>query len=371
MKILRNSLAAAVVLTVGVVLVSRRLTAQTAVAPTIEIQATSDFDAPLQSDGTWVDDQTYGRCFRPSEVASDWEPYCDGQWVSTDAGWYWDSDEPWAWACYHYGTWVDNPGFGWIWVPGMQWAPAWVDWRIGGGYVGWAPCAPAGVAVAPASFAFVAAGHFGGPVHRSGLTFNNQTIIRGAPLAASSHQMRTVSGFARPIAMNRGPAPATIEKATGRSVTAVSIQDEVRSHPAPKTLKNVQRNSEPAAAPSRIVSQPASTTPDHDQPREVTPPTRSVENPASEKPATVPVSPGREVTQPPSVAPDRGNVREPAPPQRKNVNPPAETRGPQIAPPAQPARNPGGGEVQHNGGANQNENGNGNRDNGRGQGGQF
>jgi len=33
------------------------------------------------------------------------------------------SDEPWGWACYHYGTWVDDPAVGWVWVPGVEWAP--------------------------------------------------------------------------------------------------------------------------------------------------------------------------------------------------------------------------------------------------------
>lgn len=31
---------------------------------------------------------------------------------------------------------------GWIWVRGEEWAPAWVDWRRGSDYVGWAPLPP-------------------------------------------------------------------------------------------------------------------------------------------------------------------------------------------------------------------------------------
>ena len=38
-------------------------------------------------------------------------------------------------------------GRGWVWVPGTVWAPAWVSWRYGGGYVGWAPLPPAGSAI--------------------------------------------------------------------------------------------------------------------------------------------------------------------------------------------------------------------------------
>jgi len=31
---------------------------------------------------------------------------------------------------------------GWLWVPGGEWASAWVSWRYGDGYIGWAPIPP-------------------------------------------------------------------------------------------------------------------------------------------------------------------------------------------------------------------------------------
>src|SRR5262245_60552091 len=74
----------------------------------VQIHAVSDFYSPLTPYGTWVEVGSYGRCSRPRVVA-EWRPYVEGQWVWTDAGWFWQSDEPWAWACYHYGTWVDDP----------------------------------------------------------------------------------------------------------------------------------------------------------------------------------------------------------------------------------------------------------------------
>lgn len=113
------------------------------VSGSLRIQATAEFDAPLAPYGTWVEVNSYGRCWRPSRIAVEWRPYCYGQWVWTDCGWYWASDEPWGWACYQYGYWVDAPGYGWIWIPGVEWAPAWVCWRVGGGYIGWAPLASA------------------------------------------------------------------------------------------------------------------------------------------------------------------------------------------------------------------------------------
>ena len=72
----------------------------------------------------------------------DWRPYTNGHWIYTDAGWTWISDEPFGWATYHYGRWIRLRGFGWVWVPGEQWAPAWVSWRKGNDYVGWAPLPP-------------------------------------------------------------------------------------------------------------------------------------------------------------------------------------------------------------------------------------
>ena len=105
------------------------------VSASVQIHADADFDAPLAACGTWVEVGSYGRCWRPAGVVVGWRPYCNGDWVWTDCGWYWASDEPWAWACYHYGYWVYDSDYGWIWVPGVEWAPAWVCWRFGGGYV--------------------------------------------------------------------------------------------------------------------------------------------------------------------------------------------------------------------------------------------
>jgi len=98
----------------------------------------------LQPYGTWVRNDEFNYVFVP-EVRSGWRPYVHGRWVLTnDYGWYWVSDEPFAWATYHYGRWGYSADMGWFWVPGTVWAPAWVSWRTGGDYVGWAPLAPHG-----------------------------------------------------------------------------------------------------------------------------------------------------------------------------------------------------------------------------------
>jgi hypothetical protein len=91
--------------------------------------------------GTWVDVPGYGRCWQPSELPDGWRPYYDsGHWVYTDAGLYWQSDYPWGAIPFHYGRWAwAGDDYHWVWVPGYEYAPAWVFWRHCDGYLGWAP----------------------------------------------------------------------------------------------------------------------------------------------------------------------------------------------------------------------------------------
>jgi len=96
----------------------------------------------LASQGTWVQTDQYGYVFQPSENDPNWRPYTYGHWVDTDQGMTWVSDESFGWATYHYGRWANLDGYGWVWVPGYTWAPAWVSWRDSDDYVGWAPLPP-------------------------------------------------------------------------------------------------------------------------------------------------------------------------------------------------------------------------------------
>ncbi|MGD9867358.1 MAG: DUF6600 domain-containing protein, partial [Hyphomicrobiales bacterium] len=110
-------------------------------AEAANVQISFFFDR-LSPHGSWVNHSRYGYVFVPA-VNAGWRPYTRGHWVYTDEyGWYWVSEEPFAWATYHYGRWFYDPVYGWAWVPGNVWAPAWVSWRSGGGYVGWAPIGP-------------------------------------------------------------------------------------------------------------------------------------------------------------------------------------------------------------------------------------
>jgi hypothetical protein len=96
--------------------------------------------------GVWIDIPGYGRCWRPTVVASypGWRPYLQGgRWLWTDCGWYWYSDYSWGWAPFHYGRWFSHPYWGWCWIPGSVWGPAWVTWSYSDAYCGWAPLPPA------------------------------------------------------------------------------------------------------------------------------------------------------------------------------------------------------------------------------------
>lgn len=105
----------------------------------VSFQTFYDSLAPM---GTWIQSSDYGYVWQPHVSDVDWAPYTVGHWVYTDQGWTWVSDEPWGWATYHYGRWVNLDDYGWCWVPGYVWAPAWVSWRYGDDYCGWAPLPP-------------------------------------------------------------------------------------------------------------------------------------------------------------------------------------------------------------------------------------
>lgn len=99
----------------------------------------SYYDNDLAGHGSWVTVAGLGYGWRPY-VSVGWRPYYHGYWARGRRGsLIWVSYEPWGWAPYHYGRWAHDPGYGWVWLPGTGYAPAWVYWMYGNGYVGWAP----------------------------------------------------------------------------------------------------------------------------------------------------------------------------------------------------------------------------------------
>jgi hypothetical protein len=108
-----------------------------------QTQSYDVFYQKLQTGGHWFSDPTYGYVWQPDVASSrEWRPYSDGRWAYTDRGWTWVSNEDFGWATYHYGRWAHRSDSGWIWIPGDEWAPAWVSWRESDEYCGWAPLPP-------------------------------------------------------------------------------------------------------------------------------------------------------------------------------------------------------------------------------------
>ena len=247
----------------------------------VEVESVQDFDEPLQPYGEWIVVANYGRCWRPRHVEADWRPYCDGHWVDTDQGWYWESDEPWGWATYHYGRWDFQAGFGWYWIPRTRWAPAWVEWRSGGGYVGWAPLPPGArfdrsthrfheVHASDHNFVFVHENRFDQRVRPSTVVVNNTTIIHETTNITS---ITMVNNHVH----NGGPRADAVAKAMGhqvRPVQAVQLRRQIErpvaakhpmlthphtNRPANRNNSNVNNSNSPArsSGPRGPVGNPA------------------------------------------------------------------------------------------------------------------
>jgi hypothetical protein len=102
--------------------------------------------ADLQTYGSWYSVAGYGNCWRPYGVGFGWTPFGGG------GGWFGDpffgtmfiGSQPWGWLPYHFGSWVFDPMFGWLWDPSgfgfgfggfFPWQPVtgrWVRNRNGG-----------------------------------------------------------------------------------------------------------------------------------------------------------------------------------------------------------------------------------------------
>ena len=141
------------------------------------------FEQQLSPYGRWVDTPEYGRVWMPAGVDPDWQPYADGQWVSTGSGWSFAATVPWGWAVYHYGRWGWRAGFGWFWVPGYVWGPGWVSWRWVNGYACWSPLGPRGFVYGRRwpGWVVVPYAHFTHPIRRWAVpSAQNRFIVRSA-----------------------------------------------------------------------------------------------------------------------------------------------------------------------------------------------
>jgi hypothetical protein len=149
---------------------------------------------------------------------------------------------------------------GWVWVPGDEWAPAWVSWRKGGDYVGWAPLPPearfehgSGIHswadnyydIGPDQYAFVSTRDFGNeridrslvPSDRNvtivdqttnvtNITYNNTTVVNEGP---NFEEIRSHSG--RPIERLRLQRQVTAD--FGSNDPRTVVRGEIVEMPAP------------------------------------------------------------------------------------------------------------------------------------------
>lgn len=156
-------------------------------------------------------------------------PYTNGQWVNSDAGWYFKAPTPWEETVHHQGRWA-HTSEGWLWVPGRVWAPAWVDWREDDEYVSWAPLPPSyylndGSMGEPQiddnNYMIVGRNHFIDPdIYK----YYNPYHDNGNRIKIS--KMKVIPGIVivNNKIINRGPDVNKIKNIYGRNIEMVKIQ---------------------------------------------------------------------------------------------------------------------------------------------------
>ena len=225
----------------------------------------------LGSYGRWFDVSGYGYCWRPTITTPRWRPYLDGCWMWSSFGWMWQSNEPFGWIVYHYGRWVNLSRYGWVWVPGCDWAPAWVAWRQSRDYVGWAPLPPdsgpcRGVYrdcdshynLGPSSYTFINTNVFMQPTYTSvcaPVTYNTSIFQSSVNVT----QIVRCDDHKRPntFVHHGGPPRAQIERACERPVQQVQVQT-ASADQIPRHRPGYHR--EPGASQPVIVDVPAART---------------------------------------------------------------------------------------------------------------
>ncbi|MED5586965.1 MAG: cell envelope integrity protein TolA [Verrucomicrobiota bacterium] len=207
-----------------------------------EPAAREDFGEALDPYGEWFNTEDYGEVWQPSTANRDvrWAPYTNGGWHSTELGWHFTSSDPWGWACYHYGRWIRYHDIGWCWVPGRQWAPSWVSWRISDNYIGWCPLPPS------ATWSHrTGIGHWVdarcnlGPAHYNFVTINNFGSRNCRPLICdrrtnfslvlSTRNITLIAGIQHSSRLdihNHGPDRAFVAHRQGRKIPRLRIRQE-------------------------------------------------------------------------------------------------------------------------------------------------
>lgn len=184
--------------------------------------------------GTWMDTPEYGYVWVPN-VEPDFQPYrTAGYWAYSTCGWTWVSNYTWGWAPFHYGRWYYDEWQGWVWVPGNEWAPAWVSWRSCDGYYGWAPLAPrfqlsmswdVHVDIPWNHWVFISSKHFGS-CHQDRYYSDRH---HGERLYRRSHFMESTSyDRDRNVRYYRGPDADEVGRTTGRKIKPLELRNSDR-----------------------------------------------------------------------------------------------------------------------------------------------
>src|SRR6266481_5159001 len=234
--------------------------------------------------GNWYQVADYGYVWQPDAATNaDWRPYTDGYWAYTDVGWTWVSYEDFGWATYHYGRWVRLADYGWVWKPGYEWGPAWVSWRTGGNYIGWAPLPPETETVyesrpltghldvefdiGPANYNFCDVRYVGEPVLRSrivdvsqNVTYINQTVnvtnitYKNKTVYNYGPDLNVVNQYSsRPIQKLKLERQANVDvTAAAKSGGLMKVQGNSLMVGAPTTIKKSAKQIAPPAVKTKV-----------------------------------------------------------------------------------------------------------------------
>lgn len=208
---------------------------------------TSYFYDYLADYGIWAYYPPYDYVWIPRVTRYGWRPYTYGYWVWTDYGWTWISRFEWGWAPFHYGRWGWDVELGWYWVPDTVWGPAWVTWRRGNIYIGWAPLPPevrfvAGVGVTslpfslpPTFWIFVEGRYFlDSSVYLYVLPYERNTTIINFTVIHTNIIVRD-----RKV-INRGIDIDVIRNVTRKTITPYELRDARRPQVSRLTAKEVE-----------------------------------------------------------------------------------------------------------------------------------
>jgi hypothetical protein len=349
------------------------------------------------SGGNWIEVEGYGYGWQPDLAVNDsnWRPYADGYWAYTDDGWTWISYEDFGWATYHYGRWANLADYGWTWFPGedLDWGPAWVSWRTGGDYVGWAPLPPRGPGVVyqgrpigpqvdiefdigPEYYNFCETRYIGEPVLRNyiaprvqNVTYINNTVNVTNIIVQNN------------VVYNYGPNYEVLSAQSARPIQRLNIERQSATNlsVAAKsgTLTKVQGNKLMVAAPPKLAKAPPTAKPPTvktkvaqpklnrgwagvsneaqlkqkiktENPKNIPPPTRPAARGGGSPPPAVGVGPtapaagGAPVSPGPKGPPVRTPPGAKPTPQGAKATPPAPPAGASPSPFERPKQRPGG-----------------------------